>query len=310
MGMLYVPAGVVLPEPLPHPLIAATAAQRMQSKPTVHRRAIGILRRLRPPRPEGGIGSHNAMAARIPLAAPPRGSAEATEVVVVLTVSVSIAGPPDAGSVTDAGAKLQERCAGSVPQEKLTEPVSPPCGVRVMVNIPDLPRGIVRGFGLMFAVTPGFRIVSVKGAEVLPVKLALPPYIAWMVADPAALKEVARFATPFASTLLPIKDVPFKKVTAPAGTPPAPETVAVKVTVIPVSTVAEEEVSVVVVLATGGGATVKERRAVAVAGVLSESATWTEKFERPVAVGIPEIIPVAGASERPGGRVPVAMLQV
>jgi hypothetical protein len=56
------------------------------------------------------------------------------------------------------------------------------------------------------------------------------------------------------------------------GTPPLPETVAVKVTLIPVPTVAEEEVSVVE-LATGAPITVREKEATAVAGGLSESAT-------------------------------------
>ena len=57
----------------------------------------------------------------------------------------------------------------------------------------------------------------------------------------------------------------------PVGTPPLPEAVAVKVTLIPVPTVAEDEVSVVE-LATFA-AIVKEKEATAVAGMLSESAT-------------------------------------
>lgn len=60
----------------------------------------------------------------------------------------------------------------------------------------------------------------------------------------------------------------------PVGTPPAPETVAVNVTVSPNPGDAVDAVSSVV-LATGmgGGATVKEKEAVVVAGVLSASAT-------------------------------------
>ena len=59
----------------------------------------------------------------------------------------------------------------------------------------------------------------------------------------------------------------------PVGTPPAPETVAVNVTFIPTPGVADEAVSTVALATgTGAGTTVKEREAVAVAGVLSASA--------------------------------------
>ena len=58
----------------------------------------------------------------------------------------------------------------------------------------------------------------------------------------------------------------------PVGTPPLPETVAVNVTFIPVPTCGAEEVSVVE-LATGAPTMVSEKAAVAVAGVLCESAT-------------------------------------
>jgi hypothetical protein len=94
---------------------------------------------------------------------------------------------------------------------------------------------------------------------------------------------------------------PFMKVTVPVGTPPSPETVAVKVTLIPVPAVSAEEVSVVALAA---GVTVREKEATTVAGVLSESATWMAKVEVPAAVGVPEMTPVAAASDSPAGRLP------
>jgi hypothetical protein len=82
----------------------------------------------------------------------------------------------------------------------------------------------------------------------------------------------------------------------------------VKVTLIPVPTSAEDEVSTVE-LAAGAPTTVKEKEAIAVAGVLSESATCTAKVETPAAVGVPDITPV-GESDSPGGKAPEATLQV
>jgi len=50
--------------------------------------------------------------------------------------------------------------------------------------------------------------------------------------------------------------------------------------------------------------------AVAVRGVLSESVTSTVKSEVAAVVGVPEITPVAEASESPVGRLPELTLQV
>lgn len=59
-----------------------------------------------------------------------------------------------------------------------------------------------------------------------------------------------------------------------------------------------------------GATTVNERLADAVAGVPSESDTCTVKLYVPACVGVPEIIPVVAASERPGARLPELMLHV
>jgi hypothetical protein len=84
-------------------------------------------------------------------------------------VSVSVTGPLPAVSVRDGGAKLQETFTGSVPQEKLTVPVYPPMGVKVMVSVPELPLAMVRLAGLMEAVTPTVTTVSVSGVDMLPI---------------------------------------------------------------------------------------------------------------------------------------------
>lgn len=108
----------------------------------------------------------------------PRGAAEAIGFVAVRMVSVFVTAPPDAVNVTDGWAKLQEKYAGSVPHEKLTGPVKPPSGVTVKVTIPEFANGIVTVAGFTVTVNPGFTIVSIKGAEVLPVKFASPLYLA------------------------------------------------------------------------------------------------------------------------------------
>jgi hypothetical protein len=52
------------------------------------------------------------------------------------------------------------------------------------------------------------------------------------------------------------------------------------------------------------------RLAVAVSGVVSESATPMVKLEVPAAVGVPEITPVLALSVKPAGRLPVLTLHV
>ena len=197
--------------PWPHPLIAAAPAKQMQSKRIIHIRPIGVLHHFqRPPaRSPAKAGNQNAVAARILLLGLPlKGAAEAVETAAVLMMSVFLSAPPDAVNVTDGMAKLQEKSSGRVPQEKLTGPVNPPCGVMVRVTIPELAKGRVRLVGFTLAVKPGVTIVSVRGADVLWVKFASPPYVAWMVAVPAVGKDVVRVAMPLASVTAPMDAVP------------------------------------------------------------------------------------------------------
>jgi hypothetical protein len=149
----------------------------MQSKASIHILFKGVVHRLRrpPARSPAKAGSQNAVAARILLAMPPKGAAEAVEATALLMVSVLFSAPPDAVNATDGIAKLQEKYAGSLPQEKFTEPAKPPCGTMVRVTIPELAKGRVRLAGFTLAVKPAVTIVSVKGADVLWVKLASPP---------------------------------------------------------------------------------------------------------------------------------------
>ena len=67
----------------------------------------------------------------------------------------------------------------------------------------------------------------------------------------------------------------------------------------------------------GSGATVQigvgmviARPAVAVIGVLSESATCTTKFAVPGSEGVPDMAPVLALNDSPAGRLPEAMLHV
>jgi hypothetical protein len=52
------------------------------------------------------------------------------------------------------------------------------------------------------------------------------------------------------------------------------------------------------------------RAAVAVALGVAESWTWTVKLDVPVAVGVPEMTPVAVFKVKPAGSAPEMMLQV
>jgi hypothetical protein len=64
------------------------------------------------------------------------------------------------------------------------------------------------------------------------------------------------------------------------------------------------------VVIASAGITVMLRLAVAVAGVLSESSTFTTKSAVPETVAVPEITPVEGVSDNPAGRVPELMLHL
>lgn len=155
-------------------------------------------------------GSQKAVAAKILFSKPPRRPREAVDapVVPVLMVSMFVRGAPDAAKETVDVAKLQEKYAGSFPQEKLTAPVRPPCAVIVRVTFPEPWNGMIRLVGLTVVVNPGVAIVSVKGADVLPLNCASPPYTAWIMAVPGALKEVVSVATPLANVPVPIDAVP------------------------------------------------------------------------------------------------------
>jgi len=65
-----------------------------------------------------------------------------------------------------------------------------------------------------------------------------------------------------------------------------------------------------VVIARAAGLMVILSIAVAVCGVLSESATWTVKLEVAALVGVPEIVPVLAPRESPAGRLPELMFHV
>lgn len=111
----------------------------------------------------------------VPLGEPPKTAAEAAGTAAEWIVRLFVSGAPEAVNAADCSAKLQEKYAGSAPQEKFTEPVKPPCWVSVTLTTPELANGIVRLLGFTVAVKPGTIIVSVKGADVLAVKFASPP---------------------------------------------------------------------------------------------------------------------------------------
>jgi hypothetical protein len=77
-----------------------------------------------------------------------------------------------------------------------------------------------------------------------------------------------------------------------------------------VPTVPEGSVALSVSVGGAAAATTSERATDLVCAGLPESVTVAVKLEVPLAVGVPEIRPVAGARLRPLGRVPVVIDQV
>ena len=127
----------------------------------------------------------------------------------VLTVSVSVTGPLPAVIAILGGANEQDTCAGSFPQEKVTVPVKSPAGVRVMVNLPELPDLIVSVPGFTDAETDGVTTVSVSAVDVLIIELVLPPYTAVMLYTPVVANEAWMEALPVPSSIaIPITVVP------------------------------------------------------------------------------------------------------
>ncbi len=96
------------------------------------------------------------------------------------------------------------------------------------------------------------------GVEVLVWKFESPPYVAVIELAPALNAVVAKVATPLLKVPVPSEVEPLKKVTVPVGVPAAGltgATVAVSVTLCPLTGVLGEKVTVVVVVACDTGTT-------------------------------------------------------
>lgn len=154
------------------------------------------------------------------------------------------------------------------PSVKVTVPVGiavPEAGVTVALKVILVPvcADVAEAVNaVVVAVRTGAAVtVTVTAVDVLPLKLASPPYTAVMECAPALSAAVEYVATPVEETVpVPRVVAPSMNVTVPVGVPVLPEapvTVAVKVTVEPATTVAAEAVKAVVVEASGGGAAVQ-----------------------------------------------------
>jgi hypothetical protein len=126
-GMVYVPARALLFEP-PQPVSAAAPArQSIAMIQRLRQRGAGRLRflRTRPIIAASEPGSQKVVAVNRLLRVPPlRGSSSmAVAGALVLTVRVSVKGPPPAVMVRLGGANAQDTCAGSVPQVNWRVPV-------------------------------------------------------------------------------------------------------------------------------------------------------------------------------------------
>jgi hypothetical protein len=84
----------------------------------------------------------------------------------------------------------------------------------------------------------------------------------------------------------------------------------VRVGVVMVVPVAEESLDTVASMASACGVVMMLILRFVVAVARLTSLTWTVKVLVPVAVGVPEIVPVAGLRVRPAGRLPEVMDQV
>ena len=98
--------------------------------------------------------------------------------------------------------------------------------------------------------------------------------------------------------------------TVPVGTetPLTPLTVAVRVVLLPKTSVGGISVSTVVGVTSGACTTVMLKFALALKGLLSESVMVTVNVEVPGVVGVPAIVPVAELSVSPFGNVPLETL--
>jgi hypothetical protein len=135
------------------------------------------------------------------------------------------------------------------PSRKVTVPVGvPPAPVTVAVNVTGWPttEGLVEDskpavIGLVLT-------TCVTTADVLVAKFESPEYFAVIECEAMDNVEVVNVATPLLSVPVPSVVTPSRNVTVPVGVPPAPLTVAVKVTDCPATDGFTEEVSAVVLV--------------------------------------------------------------
>jgi hypothetical protein len=122
---------------------------------------------------------------------------------------------------------------GATAQLRLTaDRFNPPSVVIVTIDDADDPGTTEPGVRAVdVIVNPGPFTASPSTADTLERKLVSPEYDAVMLSVPAGSEVVENVATALPPKLeLPSCVVPLKNVTVPVGTPPAPETVAVKAT--------------------------------------------------------------------------------
>jgi hypothetical protein len=105
-------------------------------------------------------------------------------------VNVEVAALPV--TPTEAGAKLQVAPVGRPEQDRATVWLKPLLGVSVTVVVADCPGATVPEEELNAAVKSGAPAVTVTviALELLPAKVALPPYDAVKVCEPAVSEEV------------------------------------------------------------------------------------------------------------------------
>ena len=150
----------------------------------------------------------------------------------VVTVSTAVAGVPFTD--TDDGEKLHAAPAGSPEHANVTIPLKPLLDVSVTVDVADAPAATEPDVGASAIAKSGFAAVTVRltAPDVDAANAALPLYCAVKDRSPTGSNVVDIVAVPCGvRAALPTALVPFRKLTVPAGVPPAIAlTVAVSVT--------------------------------------------------------------------------------
>jgi hypothetical protein len=140
----------------------------------------------------------------------------ATVFVLILTITF----PGRAPGLREEGLNWQVVFAGNPLQSNVIVETIGPLALTLKLRLPTAPSCTVKELlERLSAICREFTVSLIP--EVLPAKIASPPYFAVTTCVPGAREDVVKLACPFSTTTLASIVAPSKKVTAPVGTPVA-----------------------------------------------------------------------------------------